>query len=207
LATSRNNVLIILGIAIASLGLFTLLQLLTIPPYEFLSCTSLQGGGGGCFGDKFSVYPNPIVYQILVIISMAGAVLFFLGLFGRGFLGPSFMLGIFIIAFVGVTFEAALIIGGGLIAVNAFSWYSGYWPAYIEHRITRRVTARIIGIVSTVDGAILILFGWITFSVFGTFIETQSIFWAQLAIGLLLMPLGLLLVRWSSRLWIQSSPP
>jgi hypothetical protein len=182
--------------------------LLRVPPYEVLSCTSLQGGGGWCFGDLHSVYPNPIVYQIAVIISMAGAVLFFLGLFGRGFiLGPFFILGVFIIGFVGVTYEAALIIGGGLIAVNALSWYSGVWPAYIEHRITRRVTARIIGIVSTVDGAILILFGWITFPVFGPFIETESIFWAQVAIGLLLMPLGLLLVRWSSRLWIQSSSP
>ena len=148
---------------------------------------------------------------IVSIILGTGAALFFLGLFGRGFiLGPFFMLGIFIIAFglfLFGFFESALIIGGGLIAVNALSWYSGLWPAYVEHRITRRVTARIIGIVSTVDGAILILFGWITFPVFGTFIETESIFWAQVAIGLLLMPLGLLLVRWSSRLWIQSSSP
>jgi hypothetical protein len=140
---------------------------------------------------------------------MTGAVLFFLGLFGRGFiLGPLFMLGIFIIAFdFSDSFEAALIIGGGLIAVNALSWYSGFWPAYIGHRITRRVTARIIGIVSTVDGAILILFGWITFPVFGTFIETESIFWAQVAMGLSLMPLGLSLVGWSSKVRTEGRPP
>jgi hypothetical protein len=139
---------------------------------------------------------------------MAGAVLFFLGLFGRGFLGPFFMLGIFIIAFeFSYSFEAALIIGGGLIAVNAFSWYSGVWPAYIEHRITRQLTARIIGTVSTVDGAILILFGWITFPVFGTFIETEANFWAQVALGLLLEPLGLLLVNWSSKVRTQGMPP
>jgi hypothetical protein len=191
------------------MGLFTLLWLLRVPPYEFFSCTSLQGGGGWCGGDLYPVYADPIVYQIVVTISMAGVVLFFLGLFGRGFiLGPFFMLGVFMIAFdFSGLFEAALIIGGGLIAVNAFSWYSGVWPAYIEHRITRRVTARIIGIVSTVDGAILILFGWITLPIFGTFIETESIFWAQVAIGLLLLPLGLSLVGWSSRATIEGRLP
>jgi hypothetical protein len=187
--------MIILGIAILSVGVFASLQSLNIPPYEFLSCTSLQGGGRWCGGDLYSVFINPIAYQVAVIISTAGAVLFFLGLFGRGFLGPFFILGIFIFASqFSESFEAALIIGGGLIAANAFSWYSGVWPAYTEHRITRRVTARIIGIVLTVDGAILVLFGWVTFPAFGTFVVTESIFWAQVAIGLLLLPLGLWLV-------------
>jgi hypothetical protein len=226
LATYRSGALIKIGIAIVSIGLFTLLQLPRFTSYEFPNCIRSPGGGEQC------IFINPI-YLIILIISMTGAVLFFFGLLGRGFiLGPFFMLGGVLVALglAGVIFEyfdyedscilgaspacfgyqpeigeIAIIAGTFAIAVNAFSWYSGIWPSYVEHRITKRVTARIIGIVSVVDGAILFLFVWIPFAVVGAFAETQSISWAQVGIGLLLMPLGLSLVRWSSKVMTEKA--
>jgi len=203
---------VLLGIAILIVGLSTLLQLSKITPYEFFKCSPYEGGTQ-CFGSI-----NPI-YWLVFFTSMAGAVLFFFGLFGRGFiLGPFFILGMPLVAFglVGVIFgyigygscnrvscityhpellEPFILAGVALLAVNAYQWYSGLGVVF---RASRQTLSRFLGVVSVITGAILLLFGWVVVATFvGNYVADHTLSWLQIASGLWLMPVGTSLIAWS----------
>jgi hypothetical protein len=205
LTWSRRKLFVVLGVAAVSICLFGLFELPRVTPYQFFSCGVSQGTTQ-CFG-----YINP-AYPVLLIASLGGLVLVFLGLFDRSFiLGPFFILAM-IIAGLGLAAlalgyigfedcasgntpgfsclrydpaigEAFLLIGSLLFAVNAYSWYSGIWPSNIDHHIHRRIRARLMGIVSVIVGGILLAAGW---EPVGTFVfNILSI------MGLLVMPIGI----------------
>lgn len=157
---------------------------------------------------------------------MAGVVLLFYGLFGRAFVfGPFFVLGVVVAAYglVGVVlgyigfescgvglpgtlsscmayhpelFEPFILLGGSLISVNAYSWYSGLSET---HRMSRRALARFLGVVSVFVGTVLFLSGWAVVATFvGNYVEIYWEFWLQVVAGLALMPAGMLLIGLSS---------
>ncbi len=82
-------------------GLASALILLpSITPYEFVNCTHIIGG------TQCSSSANP-VYTAAFIISMAGSVVLFFGVFGRRFvLGPLYVIGTLLMGLgsAGVTF-------------------------------------------------------------------------------------------------------
>jgi hypothetical protein len=82
----------VVGLSILCASLTTMLLVLPrVTPYEFLSCRVLRGAQE-CLGS-----PNPL-YPLTFIISVAGTLLLFFGLFGRSFIfRPLFVFGIFVL--------------------------------------------------------------------------------------------------------------
>jgi len=82
-------------------GLLSVLFLLPrVTPYDILNCSPFEGGTQ-CFGSLNPVYP------VVFMISMAGSVVLFFGMFGRRFvLGPLYMIGMLLLGWgsAGVTF-------------------------------------------------------------------------------------------------------
>ncbi len=92
------------GVSLFSGGIVTLLLVLPrIAPYEFLICNKV-GEVRECVGSL-----NPL-YQMVFILSMAGTVLFFFGLFGRAFI-----------------LARLFIIGMGLLALSLIGLVFGYF--------------------------------------------------------------------------------
>ncbi|MHB1869222.1 MAG: hypothetical protein ACYCPP_09825 [Nitrososphaerales archaeon] len=217
----RSLNVIAIGIVVLCTGLLSLIEMPRITPYEFFNCSPYEGGTQ-CFGSI-----NPI-YPIIFIVSMAGAVLVFLGLFGGAFtLGPGFLLGMVFAGFglAGIIFgyiafkscvsgrfpgpelcpayhpeaiEPFVLVGALLLAVNAFWRNSGFGKS---HWMDKQVLARFLGVVSVAVGAIMISFGWMVVGTFvGNFDTLHSVYWMQIAIGLLLVAMGIVLIGWSLRL-------
>ena len=92
----------VIGASLLFGGIATMLALLpAVTPFWVLSCSPIAGGTQ-CFGG-----PN-LIYPAVFLISMAGAVLVFLGLFGRGFvIAPLFVAGLLLLGWgsAGMVFD------------------------------------------------------------------------------------------------------
>jgi hypothetical protein len=209
-----------LGTTILCVGLVMLLELPKITPYQFFNCSPYDGGTQ-CFGSINTVY------AAIFVVSMSGAILLFFGLFGRNFiLSPLFIIGMLLDAWglLGIIFgytgfescvsgkfpyslcmayhpeatEPFILVGSILIAVMAsLPCLSSLGEL---HKMTYQAVAKFIGLVSITIGPILLSFGWMIVDTFvGNFDTLHSVYWTQIAMGLVLVPAGIALVSLSFR--------
>jgi hypothetical protein len=153
---------------------------------------------------------------------MGGAVLVFFGIFGRAFvLGPLFVGGMLlltvglsgvVLGYVGFescglsrfpvflcpayhpeTFEPVIVLGAILIVGNTVP------SGLVVCATNKRASAKFLGLVFVVLGAIISFFGWAVILTFVANYVSSTLFWIQIAVGLILIPAGIVLVAWSTK--------